>query len=368
MKIKTVSFLNFRNIEDLTLTFSDGVWIIAGENAQGKTNILEGIWYLSSLHSFRAAKDDQLIRYGQKHAKISLIFEENERQREITVDFFAGKGKKISADGRLLQKSREALGLFKSVIFTPDHLMMIKGSPNKRREFLDVAICALSTKYTEYLLHYVKALKNRNRVLKEVPECPSLISTLPVWEEMLARYGSFIAFTRQQYVLKLEAAAQKIYEEISGGREKIKLIYLNAFSKDAIDEETYFKKMIERFEKSREKDLERKSTSFGVHKDDLLLLIGGKSAKFFASQGQIRSLTLSLKLAEAQYTEEQEGKKPIILLDDIFSELDENRQKFIMEHTLDNQCIVTTCEPEKLKSISQNIIFIENGGRKCIST
>lgn len=368
MKIRRIHLHNFRNFKDLRLSFSDGVTVIAGENAQGKTNILEGIYLTASLRSFRAGKEEVMILSGQDEASVDLTFVEKGREHEVSVMLNRRGGKKVTIDGRRAEKNRDALGLFQSVVFTPDHLMMIKGAPQLRREFMDIAICATDTKYTEMLVRYNKVLKNRNRLLKEVESNPSLADTLPVWEDMLAELGGYIARCRCLYIKELNLAAQQIYEEISGGREKIKLIYLNQFSKEELSEREYAALIRERLEKTRTRDVENGMTADGVHKDDILITIGGKSAKFFASQGQIRSVALSVKLGEAVINEARTGKMPVILLDDIFSELDENRQKFIMEHTLKNQCIVTTCEPDKLRGIGQTTLLVERGEVSCIST
>ncbi len=368
MKIRRVHLHNFRNLKDLRLSFPDGVTVIAGKNAQGKTNILEGIYLAASLRSFRASREEVMILAGQDEASVDVTFEQNGREHEISVMLNRRGGKKVTIDGRRAEKNRDALGLFQSVVFTPDHLMMIKGAPQERREFIDIAICATDTRYTEALLRYNKTLKNRNRLLKEIENDPSLAATLPVWDEMMAATGGYVAKCRAEYIRQLDLAAGRIYEEISGGQEKIKLLYLNQFSKDEKTEEQYGELIRERLEKTRGRDIENGMTGSGVHKDDILIMIGGKSAKFFASQGQIRSVALSVKLGEAVISEARTGEMPVILLDDIFSELDGNRQKFIMDHTLKNQCIVTTCEPEKMRYPGAATLFIEKGEIQCTST
>lgn len=361
MKIKSIALKNYRNIEDIFLQFAPGVQVITGENAQGKTNILEAIFLSSTMRSFRAGKEEMLIFYGKESAEIELTFEKNEREQQLRI-VLSGESKKVFLDGRAIGKTRDAIGLFQSVLFTPDHLMMIKGAPGERREFLDMTLCAQSAGYTENLLQYNKALKNRNRLLKS--ENPSLLATLPTWDEMLAKYGSFIAHARQNYLLQLDEYAAKEYEQISSKREKMKILYLSQFSKEPLSRAEYEQKILETLSQNHERDREKESTTYGIHKDDFMVLLAGKSAKFFASQGQVRSSVLAIKMAEAKLLEINSGHRPVILLDDILSELDPARQDYILSHTFENQCIVTACEPDKLSAVCKDYIWIEGGRQK----
>ena len=365
MKIKTIKLENYRNIENLSLSFGSGVQVITGENAQGKTNILEAIFLAATMRSFRAGKENMLIRYGEKKASIDVCFEKNDREQRLLIELAGNESKKVYLDGRRLTRTRDGIGLFQSVLFTPDHLMMIKGAPGQRREFLDMTLCSQSPGYTENLLQYNKALKNRNRILKR--EDPSLLSTLPMWDELLSKYGSAVAFARQNYILQLDECAAKEYAAISSDREKMKLVYLSQFTKEPISKEEYAARIQDSLSQNREQDKENESTTVGVHKDDFLTLLSGKSAKFFASQGQVRSCVLAVKMAEAMLLEQNCGQKPVILLDDILSELDPARQEYILRHTFENQCIVTACEPDKLSSICKDYIWIEGGRQKDVS-
>lgn len=364
MKIKSLALTNWRNVAELSLDFAPGVQLILGKNAQGKTNILEALSMASTMRSFRTNKEQMLLRTGEKEATVRLIFIKNGREQELTVKLYENAPKKVFLDGRHITRTRDAIGLFSSVLFTPDHLMMIKGAPGERREFLDMALCAASPRYTEDLLQYNKALKNRNRLLKSENE--ALLATLPVWDELLCRYGSRIAESRAKYIARLSELAAAEYQQISSGGEKLKLVYINQFAKEAKTAEEYYALMMEQLEKKRERDIENQSTGMGVHKDDFLTLLAGKSAKFFGSQGQIRSCVLSVKMAEASLIYEQSGMRPVILLDDILSELDEERQQYILQHTFDNQCVVTACEPDKLRRFAENCIYIK-GGRRDVS-
>ncbi len=364
MKIKRLYAENFRNIEKIDLSFGENVQLILGENAQGKTNLLEAIFLCSSMRSFRTTKENMMIRAGQKNARVRMTFEKKGRQQEMEVVLSEGRPKQVFLDGRQIQKTREAIGLFRSVLFTPDHLLMIKGAPGERREFMDMALCAASPRYTEDLLQYNKALKNRNRLLK--CEDPAMLATLPLWDETLCRYGARIAQARAEFLSRLAQKAAEEYDKISSGGEKMKLLYINQFSKEPLSDKEYYPLMMAQMEKARERDRETQTTGRGVHKDDFLVLLAGKSAKYFGSQGQIRSSVLAIKIAEAILTREQSGTQPVILLDDILSELDKSRQQYILSHTFENQCVVTACEPDKLEKYADSSIYIK-GGQKDVS-
>ncbi len=361
MKIKKLTLKNYRNIEEIDLSFAPGVQVITGENAQGKTNILEAIFLLSTMRSFRAGKEEMLIQYGKDAAEVELIFEKNEREQHLKMNL-SSQNKKVFLDGRHLAKTRDAIGLFQSVLFTPDHLMMIKGAPGERREFLDMTLCAQSAGYTENLLQYNKALKNRNRLLKTENE--ALLATLPMWDELLAKYGAYIAFARQNYILQLNESAAKEYAAISSDREKMKILYCSQFAKEPITKAEYEQRIKQMLFENVQKDREKESTNYGVHKDDFMTLLAGKSVKFFASQGQVRSCVLAIKMAEANLLEKNSGHKPVILLDDILSELDPSRQEYILKNAFKNQCIVTACEPDKLAGVCKDYIWIEGGRQK----
>ena len=361
MKIKRITLSNWRNVADLSLSFCEDVQLILGKNAQGKTNILEALSLASTMRSFRTNKEQMLIHYGETEAVIELVFEKNQREQTLRIELQEGLPKKVYLDGRHITRTRDAIGLFSSVLFTPDHLMMIKGAPGERREFLDMALCAASPKYTEDLLQYNKALKNRNRLLKSENE--ALLATLPVWDELLCRYGSSIAAARSAYIRQLSQQAAEEYARIAVGGEKLKLVYINQFAKEERSQQEYYELMLEQLEKKRPRDIENQSTGMGIHKDDMLALLAGKSAKYFGSQGQIRSCVLAVKMAEAALIYRQSGIRPVILLDDILSELDEGRQEYILQHTFKNQCIVTACEPDKLQRFAENSIYIKGGKR-----
>lgn len=365
MKIKAIRLENFRNYKKEEIFFSGKSHIIVGANAQGKTNLLEAIYLCSTLRSFRGAKEIQMVGPLTDTAQISLTFERKEREHEILLQFSKSGQKEIFLDGRKITRQRDLLGEFQTVIFTPDHLQMLKGGPGGRRAFLDMAICMNTPRYTDALLQYGKALKNRNKVLKEAENNTSLLETLPVWEQMMAREGAYIAKKRAEYIEKLDTLVQQKYSEI-GARDgqKTKLLYINCYAKDILSIEEYEQKILERFEKTRNTDIINGITSAGIHKDDFLMLLGGKNIRFFGSQGQIRTGVLALKLSEAQILKEYCGEAPILLLDDILSELDAFRQQYFLSVAPENQCLLTACETDKTHCFLGEKIVIEQGRKQ----
>ncbi len=361
MIIRRLHLKNFRNFEDETFLFDERINILAGNNAQGKTNCIEAIYFCSCLKSYRVLKEEQLIRFGEETAAIILDFSVDGKEEQLKILFSKGKPKEFRYNGLAVSRLRDLLGCFQSVIFTPDHLNLIKEGPHKRRAFLDMALCSLNLQYTDQLLNYQKILKNRNALLRQCKEHPEQAQMLFVWDEKLAEAGSYIAKARQEYIASLSSFAKGFYQEISQKEEKLKLIYLNAFTKDAVSREEYQALFYQRLQRMRETDIAMGQTMSGVHKDDLLILLSGKSMKFFASQGQIRSAVLAMKLAEAECIKERSGTEPVLLLDDILSELDAKRQKFIFERMMGRQTILSTCELGKIRQKGNLIFTIKEG-------
>ena len=361
MKILRLKLKNFRNFEEETFDFTDGINILAGNNAQGKTNCIEAIYFCSCLKSYRVLKEEQLIRFSEREASLTLDFEEEGKEEQLKILFHADRGKEYRYNGLVVSRLRDLLGVFYSVIFTPDHLNLIKEGPHKRRAFLDMALCSLDLSYTDHLLSYQKILKNRNALLRQCQEDPSLAQMLFVWDEKLAEEGSYIAKARADYLDALSKIAKEFYSQIAASGEKLKLIYLNQFTKDNVSREESKELIRTRLEKMRQTDIAMGQTVSGVHKDDILILLSGKSMKFFASQGQIRSAVLSMKLAEAECIYLKTGTQPVLLLDDILSELDSRRQKFIFSKMSGRQTVLSTCELGKIRKKGDKVFFIKDG-------
>ncbi|MBQ7936840.1 MAG: DNA replication/repair protein RecF [Clostridia bacterium] len=361
MIIQKLRLENFRNFEDETFEFNERINILAGNNAQGKTNCIEAVYFCSCLKSYRVLREEQLIRFGAETASITLDFQVGGREEQLKILFSKGKSKEFRYNGLAVERLRDLLGCFQSVIFTPDHLNLIKEGPHKRRSFLDMALCSLDLRYTDQLLNYQKILKNRNALLRQCKEFPQNAEMLFVWDEKLAEAGSYIAKARQEYIASLSKFAKEFYGAISQKEEKLKLIYLNPLTKDAVSQEEYRQLFLNRLQRMRETDIAMGQTMSGIHKDDILILLSGKTMKFFASQGQIRSAVLAMKLAEAECITQKCGTQPVLLLDDILSELDAKRQKFIFERMAGRQTILTTCELGKIRKKGDKVFFIKEG-------
>ncbi len=357
MIIKSVILKNFRNIEFEKIEFDSGVNILVGKNGQGKTNILEAVSFCSVLKSFRAAKEEQLIRFGCDSARIQIEYLNQNNTESIEIIINKDGNKLLKHNGMTVLKNRELIGNFLSILFTPDHLNLIKEGPNKRRSFLDMALCSLDIKYTDALLRYQKILSQRNALLKKENVLEDL---LEIYDRKLAHEGAYIANARARYIEKLENFAKIIFGDISKSQNKLKLLYINQFSKTVENCEQIEKAMYERYAKTHQTDIMLKMTTSGIQKDDLLILQNGKSLKYFGSQGQIRSAVLSLILAQADVIHDKYGEYPVIILDDILSELDRARQKYIFLGTRASQVLVSTCETQKARGKGK-IIKVSGG-------
>ncbi len=357
MIIKSIILKDFRNFVFEKIEFEKGVNILVGKNGQGKTNILEAISFCSFLKSFRAAKEEQLIRFGCNSARIQIEYLNQNNTESIEIVINKDGNKQLKHNGMTVLKNRELIGSFLSILFTPDHLNLIKEGPNKRRSFLDMALCSLDIKYTDALLRYQKILAQRNALLKKESVIEDL---LEIYDRKLAYEGAYIANARARYIEKLEYFAKTIFGDISKSQNKLKLLYINQFSKTVENCEQIEKAMYERYQKTHATDILLKMTTSGIQKDDLLILQNGKSLKYFGSQGQIRSAVLSLILAQADVIFDKYGEYPVIILDDILSELDRTRQKYIFTGSRASQVLVSTCETQKARG-KGNIIKVSEG-------
>ena len=361
MVIKRFRAENFRNIEKCDIKFNGGVNLLYGNNAQGKTNAVEGIYVFARGKSFRASEDRELVRFGSEGFKISIEYENKNGEQSLEYAFF-GKERRRKKNGYKIDKIKEMLGNFKAVLFYPDDLGLVKDSPEERRAFLNIAISQCYDVYINYYSNYKKALENRNCLLKFaskgiMPDENELIS----WSYYMAEYASYIHLMRKEYIEKLSKYSKKIMEDISGGKEEIELSYKSDvkenFKNRAEIEEEY--KKIFTAELEREKAVG--SSLFGVHRDDLVININGKSARLFASQGQQRSIVLSLKLGEGEVNRDICGEYPVFLFDDVLSELDEQRRKFVLDGIGEKQIIITSCEKDTEGLTAKNKIEVNSG-------
>ena len=307
MKINSLKVQNYRNIENIEIIPSDGVNIIYGNNAQGKTNLLEAMWLFTGCRSFRGSKEKELIRFGCDFSKTEMNFFDEMRNRTavITID----EKKHLELDGVNFSSCSELFGEFFGIIFTPDHLNLVKGGPAERRKFINTALCQLKPKYSNVLGKYNKILEQRNTLLKDISYHSELTETLDIWDEKFSFYSAVIISQRLRYLDEIKPFLENIYEGISSGKEKISLEYDSPFSYEEKDTEKLREKILYELKKCRDEDIRNGITSLGPHKDDILIKLDGISAKAFASQGQKRSCALSLKLSEAAVMKKITGRQ-----------------------------------------------------------
>ena len=352
MLAKKLELSSFRSAEKEKIEFCDGINILLGDNAQGKTNALEAVYLFAQGRSFRPSKEREFISYGKETAVLKLDFfaENREQFSEIR---YGQKGKSVKKNGVSLRKLSEFIGAFRAVVFCPEHLTMIKNGPHERRKFLDSAISQLSFAYVGSLQRYYRVLEQKNRLLARCYENrKEYDSTAPLWNMQLAKEAAFISQKRDEYVKKLNEEAKIIFSALSNGKE------IPEFRYNELRSEEEFSEL---FEKNTERDIRSGTTNGGIHKDDIEITLNGKSARAFASQGQQRSLALAMKLSEAEISAEKTGEYPVLLLDDVLSELDENRKNFVSREIKKGQVIITACEKDVFCNSAANVINVAEG-------
>ncbi len=370
MRLEKISFKGFRNLEDSSITPAPDINVIWGNNAQGKTNLLEAVWLFTGGHSFRGNKDAELLTIGGKEKKAQLdavFFSENRTQ---SASLFlnspkAGVVTRTSVINGIEKKTGSALvGKICAVIFSPEHLLLVKEGPGKRRSFIDGAICQTKPSYTKILSQYNRSVQQRNSLLKSLFGKPELIDTLDIWDERVVYFGARVISERLSYIERLIPKTEEIYRGISRDREKIGIKYLvSGFEiSDKADVNSISESLRQALYSSRQSDLRFGHTSVGPHRDDVDFTLDGLSARTFGSQGQQRSVVLSLKLAEAEILEKAVGEAPIVLLDDVMSELDASRQDYLLNHLENRQVFITCCSPETVNLMEKGKRFyVENG-------
>lgn len=357
MIIKELDIENFRNIEKLNIMPCENVNVIFGENAQGKTNIIESIWLFTGCRSFRGSKDKELINFEKEKAKIRLDFISGQRNQNMKIEI--GEKKLISLNGIDFQNPAKSIGEFTAVVFSPVHLSLIKDGPAERRKFLDTAISQLRPQYASYLSKYSRIITQRNAVLKDIPHNSELYDMLDIFDEEAAAYAAKIAFYRTSYLEKLSEEVTEIYAGISSGREKFSLDYIQCDEKENFTSKEAY---LEKIRKARKNDIMTGTTSVGTHREDIEIKINGNSARKFGSQGQQRSCALALKLGEASMIKNTSSEQPVALLDDVMSELDISRQDYILNHIRDWQVFITCCDPNTILHLKEGKSFhIKNG-------
>ena len=348
MWIKNIKIKNFRNYKKEEINLEKNINIFYGENAQGKTNIIEAIFLCSLGKSFRAKKDIEMIKLNEQNAIIEIEYEKSDRDGKIKIEL--GNKKSIYLNGIKIKKLSELLGNLNIVIFTPDDINILKGGPENRRKFLDIMISQLRPNYMHVLNLYMKTIDQRNKYLKQIKEENKDEKLLEIWDEKLAEYAIKICEYREEFINKIIKKIKKIHKNITNGKEEIELEYIT----ECRNKENYLKLLKER----KKLDIIKGFTTKGIHRDDFVIYINKKEINIYGSQGQNRTAMLSLKLAELQVINDEIGEYPILLLDDFMSELDKNRRKNFLENIENTQVIITGTEKldiENLKYLEYNV-------------
>ena len=346
MKLRRIALDGFRNYTDFTADFSPGVNVIWGENAQGKTNLLEAIGFLSGARSHRARGDKELISFHRDRGTITAEVTSRGRDFLLEVQLFRGARRRLFVNHVKCKTAAELGGIVQTVLFCPEDLALIKAGAAERRSFLDHAICQLRPRYAEALAQYNKLLDHKTRILRDWEKHPSLLDVLEDFNEAMARAGALVIHYRAHFVRKLAEKAAQIQTEFSGGREKLALHYTTVSTvRDPLGPTVELYEDLRRHQDSHAKaERDARSCLSGPHKDDLVARINGQPTRQYASQGQTRTAALSLKLAERELFRDDTGQWPILLLDDVLSELDARRQDFVLRRITGGQVILTGCE------------------------
>ena len=363
MHCNRIQVTDFRNIASADVTFDDGVNILHGANAQGKTNLLEAIGFAAIGKSFRTSHDEDMIRFGADMAELSIDFTDSVRKQNITVRMMRGKRKRIELNHVKADRVSDVVGTFRTVLFCPENLSLIKSGPAERRNYLDIAISQLYPIYLKSLQRYNQILKQRNQLIRNAEDDRKTFrDTIEFWSVQLAQEAAVIASYRYRYLQSASVCIRDCFFEMMGDREVPSAVYEGSshqapeeYEDRARTEAIYTELLMSH----HDREIGAGSTLWGIHKDDIDIRLNDKSARVFASQGQQRSLALAMKLAEGDVCAQICGEKPVFLFDDVFSELDSSRRAYLSGKMSDRQVIMTTCEPSG--SLGGKLISVENG-------
>ena len=364
MIVKSIQLDFFRNYMHLGARFSPEINVIYGENAQGKTNLLEAVAYLSAAGSHRARYDRELIQFGVDSAFIKAEVFSRERDFTLEIELNRNARRRICSNGVRLKTASELSGIVNTVLFCPEDLYLIREGAVARRRFLDSCICQLRPRYAAALAEYKKLYEHKTRILKDWEENPSLLDTLDDFNLRMAQTGAILIHYRAHFIRKLRETAPPIHRDFSGGREELTLSYetVKTVPDPLAPPREILPHLLEHQESHRRAELESRQCLSGPHKDDLLIEINGAAAKQYASQGQTRTAVLSLKLGCREIFYQDSGEYPVLLLDDVLSELDAKRQEFVLRRITGGQVFITCCEEERLCGLERGKVFhIQNG-------
>ncbi len=337
---------DFRNIETAEIEFSSGVNLLRGDNAQGKTNLLEAIYYMAIGKSFRGATEAEMIGFSKPSAFVSLDFRDKYRAQNLSVTFYRDKRRKFVQNGVSIYKMTDIVGAMRAVLFSPDNLSLIKNGPSERRSWLDTALCQSRPVYMQSLSRFNKVLKQRNRLLKDADDDRRTFNeTIGFWSEQLARESATLAKFRAEYTARAASGVERFFAEMTGEAERPEMHFVSSCKLTALgDAEEIYSAYLALLSGNLEREIAVGSTLWGAHKDDIDISINGKASRDYASQGQQRSLALAMKLAEGEICRDECGEYPIFLLDDVLSELDGKRRSYLLNEIVDRQVIMTGCD------------------------
>lgn len=332
MILKSLKLKNFRNYDSLSLTFDDNINIFYGDNAQGKTNILEAVYLSGTTKSHKGSRDKDIIQFGSEESHIETVVHKDSVDYTVDIHLKKNRPKGIAVNKIPIKRASELFGIVNLIFFSPEDLNIIKNGPSERRRFLDLELCQLDKVYLFHLTNYNKIIQQRNKLLKDLSFYSELKDTLDIWDLQLAKYGRYVIERRCSFVEQLNQIIYGIHKKLSGNKEEIVLSY-----EPNVTEEDFYERLV----KNREKDNKLKTTTVGPHRDDLNFVVNGVDIRKFGSQGQQRTAALSLKLSEIELVRSVIHDTPILLLDDVLSELDQNRQNYLLDSIHDIQTLIT---------------------------
>ena len=332
MYIESVQLKNFRNYDSLELDLAQGTNIFYGNNAQGKTNILEALYLCGTTKSHKGSRDKDMIQFGKDESHIRMMVKRDELSYRIDMHLKKNKAKGVAINGLPIRKASELFGVVNLVFFSPEDLNIIKNGPGERRRFLDLELCQLDKIYLTNLASYNHIVNQRNKLLKDICVQPSLKETLDIWDMQMAEYGQKIIDKRSEFIQELNETVRKIHANLTGGLEELEIVY---------EPDCTAGKLESVIHANREKDMRMRLTSEGPHRDDMCVMANGVDIRKYGSQGQQRTAALSLKLSEIYIVKRKIKDTPILLLDDVLSELDSSRQNYLLDSISDIQTLIT---------------------------
>lgn len=359
MIVNGLELENFRNYTRLEAQFHPRVNLIYGENAQGKTNLLEAVEYLSSARSHRTRFDRELIRFGADQALVKGMVDSRDREFCQEVRLSRGKSRQLWSNGVRLKNAGELSGVLNTVLFCPEDLYLIREGAAARRRFMDTALCQLRPRYAAALAEYHRLYDHKTRILRDSEERPDLLELLPDFNERMVRFGAVLVHYRRQFAEALKRYAARHHRECSGGRERLEITYqtVSSVTDPAAEVEVLTEQLRAHMESHQGAERASRMCLSGPHKDDLVITIDGREAKSYSSQGQTRTAALALKLAEREIYQNATGEYPVLLLDDVLSELDPRRQEFVLNRIAGGQVFITCCEDDRLPVLLGGKVF-----------